>query len=349
MAFVNTIEGYADGATITPGTSGGASGNAFGTVQGTWNARTATAFNGTVSARCTLSATTGSNYVRADDATSGRSVARFELWWPGNPSGTATVFSGRYFDGTTDLGVYGLQIQASGIPQMFRTNSGTVITTSRPGSSPFGAVGWYPIELAYTPGASSTTARLEYRVLNASETVLFEWAPGTDIDVGTTAATNRHRVGQATSTVWASPYFDIDTPRVESKASGWLGAYVPTNAPPTAGLTVLPTGTLEPGQSFTLTLTDADSDGTVVARSLTQTAGTTVTLSGSGGSGSTRTGEAPYTLAGDTVTFQYVTTDDDGATSVAAAVSIPVLRATERIVVTGGPSPVEVPARLSAV
>ena len=83
---------------------------------------------------------------------------------------------------------------------------------------------------------------------------------------------------------------------------------------------------IEPRATVTLDGTGStDPDGTIAAYAWTQTAGTTVTLSSSAAAQPTFT--APLTLAGETLTFSLVVTDNVGATSSPDTVDITVLPA----------------------
>jgi hypothetical protein len=90
---------------------------------------------------------------------------------------------------------------------------------------------------------------------------------------------------------------------------------------------------LEPGVTVTLDGSATDSDGTVSSLVWTQTGGSpTVTLSGSGNDPCTF--EAPYTIAGTTLTFTLTATDNLGATHTdTATVTVP--PCTERAAIGG--------------
>lgn len=109
----------------------------------------------------------------------------------------------------------------------------------------------------------------------------------------------------------------------------------PTNVAPVSGISADMTTNVTPGTTVTLTLTDSDSDGTVVSRNFRQISGTTVATSGTPGNGAAITFTAPPTLSGDTLVFGYKVTDDGGAESTEATVSITVLPAPARMVVDG--------------
>lgn len=206
---------------------------------------------------------------------------------------------------------------------------------------------WVVQDLVNVQGttASNGTIKSRLRRLSDMSTIVGSYvATNRDAGVIGTDVINSFRYGKTTSAA-VLPAFYIAEIAADPAAVDWLpdpGG----NVVPLSGLVADLTTDVEPGTTVTLTLSDSDADGTVITRTLTQTAGPTVTLSGSGG---TRTFEAPYTLAGTTLTFQYVVIDDDGASSDPATESITVLRATERTVTVGGASPTEVPARITVV
>jgi hypothetical protein len=206
---------------------------------------------------------------------------------------------------------------------------------------------WVVQDLVVVEGTTSANGTVKSRLRRLSDlsTVVASYSSTTrDAGVVGTDVINSFRFGKTTSTA-VLPEFRIAEVAADPAATDWLpdpGG----NVVPISGIAADLSTDVEPGRTVTLTLSSSDADGTVVSSSLTQTAGPTVTLSGSG---ATRTLETPYTLTGTTLTFQYTVTDDDGATSTPATVSITVLRATERIVTVGGASPVEVPARITTV
>jgi hypothetical protein len=104
-----------------------------------------------------------------------------------------------------------------------------------------------------------------------------------------------------------------------------------SNTPPTANAGFDQVD-VEPYSIIALVGTDSDIDGTVVSRNWTQTAGSpTVTLSGTGAS---RILEAPGTIAGTTLTFQYSVTDNGGSTTT-DTMNLVTLPVTERAVING--------------
>jgi hypothetical protein len=120
---------------------------------------------------------------------------------------------------------------------------------------------------------------------------------------------------------------------------------VASNAAPTANA-----GTdqvdVEPYTTVTLTGSGTDSDGTIASYAWTQTGGTTVTLSGTG---TTRTFTAPALMAGDTLTFTLVVTDNLGATSTADTVTVTVLPHNEWYRTGGAWVPINTGVRVGGV
>lgn len=103
--------------------------------------------------------------------------------------------------------------------------------------------------------------------------------------------------------------------------AGWAANGTPTNQAPSVTVAASPASP-QPGETVTLTATASDPDGTIASYSWTQTAGPTVTLAGAG---ATRTFTAPYRRPIDgaaTLTFQVVATDNGGAVSPAASVTL---------------------------
>lgn len=206
---------------------------------------------------------------------------------------------------------------------------------------------WLVLDLVVVEGSTASNGTIKGRLRRLSDlaTVVASYtSTARDAGVIGTDVINSLRVGKTTSGA-VLPALYLAQVQGIAGATDWLpdpGG----NVAPLASITSDATGAVEPGATITLTLGDSDADGTVTTRTLTQTAGATAAPAGSG---STRTVVAPYTLAGTTLTYQYVVTDDDGATSTPVSTSIEVLPATERIVITGGASPVEAPARIEVV
>jgi hypothetical protein len=169
---------------------------------------------------------------------------------------------------------------------------------------------------------------------------------------GTAAALSNPFSAVATKTLiggTSAQTFDAPTISSPSEYNAVSFVFAPgtVNLPPTATLTADKTSAVEPGETVTLTLGYAD-DVAVTSVSLTQPDGEVVELIGTGGSGSTRYFVAPYTLYGDILTFSLIVSDGTLSSS-PATVGIEVLMATERVVITGGSSPVEIPLIVQTV
>lgn len=227
--FSQNFDGFSAGAAITTGSSGGQS--TIANVQGTATATSTNAIAGTISAEITVSA--GSQYIRMDNVgATGRCGTRFKFKYPGAPSTQGSLVVMRNND-ATEVGICGVQVMSTGIFQMIRGNSGTAITESRPGSALLSAGDEAWVSMWYAPGATTSTARLGYRIYAADgTTVLHEWAPATDYDVGTTGSATRYRYMQVPA--WATPAVVIDEIWGGDLASGWA---TPPLAPPTTVVT----------------------------------------------------------------------------------------------------------------
>lgn len=105
--------------------------------------------------------------------------------------------------------------------------------------------------------------------------------------------------------------------------SAWTLVYAPDNARPVANPG--PTLVVEPFAPFDLNGSASTDDVSVASYTWTQLSGTPVTLTGTG---AVRTvAEAPASADGETLTFQLVVTDDEGAVSNPATVTVTVLPA----------------------
>jgi hypothetical protein len=114
-------------------------------------------------------------------------------------------------------------------------------------------------------------------------------------------------------------------PAASGNAVGIQIALTPSNAAPTANAGP-DQSDVAAGATFTLDGSgSSDPDGTIASYTWTQTAGDPVTLSDS--TAQKPTGTAPSTSSPQTLTFQLVTTDNDGATSTPDTVNIGVLAA----------------------
>ncbi|GAA4627250.1 hypothetical protein [Cellulomonas oligotrophica] len=204
---------------------------------------------------------------------------------------------------------------------------------------------WVVRDLVVVEGADATSGTVKARLRRLADltTVVASYASATrDAGIVGVDVINSFRFGKLTAGA-VLPAMYLAQVQAVAGATDWLPD-PGTNVIPVASLTANVTGPVEPGTTVTLTLADSDPDGTITTRTLTQVAGPTAAPVGAGAA---RTVLAPYTLAGTTLAYAYTVVDDDGATSAPASVSIDVLPATERIVVMGGPTPVEVPGYLA--
>lgn len=336
-----------NGTVVTPANSGGSSGDAFSTA----NPGTPAGFTystdltnpitgGTVGKVAVSAGTVAENRWTLGDTTSAADqlVIRFTA------APTTASDDINQLRGTVQN--TGLRLHTDGTLRPL--NLGSEITV--PGSANWTIVNnvWYVIDRNIVEG-TSTTGRIRYKVRTFADlsTTVFSYDTLAVKNAGVvgTDVMNSWRVGKITSTSNQPAYYLAQVG--VSTDTGLTYMVDPgANVAPTSIVDADVLSNVEPGQTVTLTLTDSDVDGTIVTRTLTQVAGPTVTLSGSG---TTRTFTAPYTLAGTTVQFTYQVVDDDGASSIADAVSIDVLAATERIVTVGGTVPTEVPLIVSFV
>lgn len=146
-------------------------------------------------------------------------------------------------------------------------------------------------------------------------------ATGTVLDIearGTTAMSSAYML--PTSTVTANPTWTLSPSVSTAFVSTSYGA---TNIAPTANAGP-DQSSIEPFSIVTLDGSASnDPDGTIATYAWSQTAGPTVTLSSTSVVNPTFT--APATLAGTTLTFSLVVTDNSGASSTADTVNIAVV------------------------
>lgn len=165
-----------------------------------------------------------------------------------------------------------------------------------------------------------------------AETITWGGSLATDLTAitGTTTTTQTHLGSEAISAAGATGTRTVTmAPQSTTVGQMFILNAAATNAAPTANAGTDQTD-IEPRTTVTLDGTGStDSDGTIAAYAWTQTAGTTVTLSSATAAQPTFT--APLTLAGETLTFSLVVTDDDGATSSADTVNVTVLPASAAV------------------
>lgn len=210
-------------------------------------------------------------------------------------------------------------------------------TTALTMSNALTAGHWYRIEAQVSSDAAAGTVALQYFLDNAGSAVESKSASSQNTVGGNMTTVRRGCTSSGASgslTNWT-----FDNLQAEDGTLTALGAF-PTNLPPTANAGP-DQANIEPYSTVTLDGSgSSDPDGTVASYAWTQTAGTAVTLSSSTAQKPTFT--APPTVAGTTLTFSLVVTDNLGATSSADTVNITVLPHTLWRIETGSPSPVQV-------
>lgn len=255
--YSNSFEGGTDGTTWTAPTSGGGSGTALTTAQGTGAVfifSAAAACQGSLGLRMTI----GSNasYVRGDDPRSDASPSlrggmRRGFKYHSQP--TATVFIGQVRT-QTDANVVSATILNTGAIRII-VGASTTLYTSSTGLMTAGSL--YNFELIYTPGASTTTATIEFRLAGNDDTQILAQT-FTNVDVGTTDPAARFRFGGMSGTTgWTYDY--MDSLRWGHKATGWFGPIA--NQLPVAS--VPPYQNLSTPGSTTVTVIASDSDGSI--------------------------------------------------------------------------------------
>ncbi|HYH74507.1 MAG TPA: PKD domain-containing protein [Candidatus Saccharimonadales bacterium] len=313
----NSAAGGTSGGAVTVGNSGGASGNAWQTVNGgsAWtytNARTARGIMG----------------YQCDMATMTAAVLQWQL-------PTLAEHYGRVYFNWTGFGVAAdaiVRLWATGFSEAFRVEVNTaqhVVMRDFSGSrftsaNALAANTWYRLE--WHAVSSTTVGQLELRLYIADQT--------TPIETFTSAATLNIRA--ETSWIQVGPslastmnpgaprkYFDEIV--IGSAAGGWIGkaAGQEINQAPTAnaGADIA----LEPHETYYLQGSATD-DGTIANWSWRQISGTAVTLS------STTTQSPSFTvpaiIGGDTLVFGLTVTDDRGGVSAEDTVTITALTPT---------------------
>lgn len=303
LILQNTAEGGTDGTTVTTANSGAGSGDAFATVQGTWTYEADAARGGTLGFRLTTDAT--ARYLRGDDPSpDGRGGASGWFYYPGTaPTASYAIYGART---AADAQLGSLNVYTDGKVYLY-TRTGARVTAA--GTTTALTEGWHRFMFLLTPGASTTTARVEVKVWDAAATVLLDHDTGTTWDAGVTDPVARNRFGGMTSSSGLAS-FDVDNLRWGHVASGDIPDVA--NVPPE--VSPIPVQNVTPGSTVTVTVTAADPDGTVAAHASSVVAArstSTPTLTGA------TTPEFTFTAptAGNLVTLQSVVTDNLGATT----------------------------------
>lgn len=308
VIYSNTFDAGTDGATWTAAASGGGNGTALVTAQGTGATFTYNAALAAVNGPLGLAITAGSSatYIRGDDprsdsAPATRSGMRRAFRYNGTPS--AAVFLGQIRT-LTDANVASFTIQSTGAIRIIAGASANAYTSST-GLLTSGVK--YFFELLYTPGATTTTATLEFRVSDSTDATTILTQTLTNVDVGTTDPGQRFRFSGFSGTItnWGTDY--IDSIRWGHKATGWLGPIA--NQLPVVSVPAYQN--LSTPGATTVTAIASDSDGTVAtylwSREATKsTASPTLTNTGNA------TVNVASFPAGNLVTLKLVVTDNDG-------------------------------------
>jgi hypothetical protein len=322
VTLVNSFEGITSGTAVTDGNSGGASGDAFDAVAGTVVAQAGAAHIGSIGLRASLAASTDS-YCAWNVSGTNHYVRTYFQVPPAGATHNMRLILG--YTGATKNWEVRLTVTAH-LLDILTGGSQRIFLGADGASGPLTPGDWYRAESRVHAGGA------ELRLYDAAGTLLDSgtWSgtptPGTQVRFGLNNSSN------ATQTV--------DEDAVGYSDTDWLGAAAAANTPPTVDAGI--PQTVEPWSTVTLTGSASDPDGTVTSRLWTQTSGTVVTLSGA--ATDIATFDAPASIAGETLGFEFAATDDDGAESTDTT-TVTVLPVTERAVVGG----VEVPLRMLGV
>lgn len=303
--FFNRFDGGTDGSQVTVANSSNGGNSALSYIfynngsfpSGNPNIvySSTAAMSGSLGCRLTLG--TSSTYIAYEDLSGAgdRSVTRFPIRFPSNPTATATIFVLRSSSGLMAQAIIRTtgQIRVADAAT-FQTASDFALSTN--------TVYW--TEIAVTRGTTTSNGRIELRVFSADATTqVWSWDSGATLNTGT-ALPQVCRWPTATSSVGWS-YVDLDDIQWDSnKSTGWLGAI--NNIPPSVSVSA-DKSTAFPGETVTLTATTTDSDGTIVSTGWSTTVGTLV------GTGLTRTLAVPPSLTDQSATITFSATDDGGA------------------------------------
>ncbi|MGB4762070.1 MAG: hypothetical protein WBP12_01775 [Candidatus Saccharimonas sp.] len=332
--LINTAEGGTNGVTVSTANTGGLSGNAADTVTiGSGNTiifSNANPAHGTLGYEMNYSTTAGGS-LRWNVDESSRLVHSFYVKLSTLPTAQEYLGAIRNSGGNMCIACIG-----SDGKFIMQNAAGTGISASR-ATNAFPVDQFIRIEIAATKGTTTGNGSIEYAYyLGNGTTPLASWSSNTQ-NAGTTNVAQviigRNTAATEERIVW------YDTIRAQALNSGWIGPYSTQNTLPVAELGPN-IGDIEP---FSTQLVDgsasSDSDGgSVVQYTFRQISGPAVSLSGSG---ATRTYKAPGTLAGTTVTFGLIVTDDqDGASSEDTVVHT-ILKVNERAIIGGVQVPIE--------
>lgn len=337
--ITNTAEGGTSNTVPTTANTGGASGDAASLVNiGAGNALVFSDFipaHGDMGYGFTYGTTSGGN-VQWDIADADRVVLSFYVVIESLPTATEYLGSIRNASGNMCIACIG-----SDGKLIMQNSAGAGISASR-ATDTFPVDQNVRVEMAVRKGTSTTDGLIEYAYyLGDSPTAVYTWSSSAQ-NTGTTDVARvligRNTTATQTRTVW------YDTIRAQAVSSGWIGPYQEVNLAPTANLggNVI---NIEPYTVQTISgASSVDNDvGTIASYAFRQISGSpTVTLAGSGAS---RTYTAPGTIAGTTLTFGLIVTDNQGAESTEDTVTHTIFPVTERAAVGG----LEIPMQITSV
>lgn len=321
QVYTNIAEGGTDGTAATGGVggnTGGASGDYFANIQGTWTFEADAAKAGPLGYQQTLTGT--AQYLRGDDPTAtGRGGAGGWFYYPGGTlSGSATIVGLRT---ALDAQLGSLNIFNTDSKVYFYNRAGTRQTTNGSGSSVALTTGWYRFMIMETPGGSTTTARIESKLWDAAGTLLMNHDTGTTYDAGTTDPVGRVRFSGNTTATGLTVWW-MDQLRWGHVATGDIGDVA--NLPPVISSITANQSVTAGATGVTATVVASDPDGTIASYAwsvVTAESSATPTLSGA----STNTVSLTAPAAGNVVVLQCVVTDSGGATTTATTeVRVPV-------------------------
>lgn len=196
--FTNSAAGGAAGTAATPTNTGGGSGDAFHfhDVTGTWEF-SSTAAHGTLGYRIV------GNAARAFFGWNGRNTMnmsfRTYIRMTNRPAAEMQIVTAR--NATTYAG--GLNLTPTGILKVTKTGGAPIYT----GTTVLALNTWYRLEMAWSPGTSTTTGRVWYSLFQGDSTTAVENFSAVNTDLGVAALTGI-QMGKHTATNDWEAYFD---------------------------------------------------------------------------------------------------------------------------------------------
>lgn len=325
--MTNSCEtGIATGTGVTNANSDdGSAGDAFSTSVGTTSTM---AFSSVQKAHGSLSylltvASTESTYAQWTVTAGAALSMRFYVYFTTTPSSTSLICQVRN-------GAQAAQIGLGSDLRLRVQNAASADLTGASGAN-WGAVSlstWYRIEMVVTKGTTTSDGRIQAKVfpLDSTTPVSTMTLDNAATNTGTVdmSSVRFGRAGAATTS--AAQVFYIDDMAAQDSAS-FLGP-VGSNIPPTV-TPVASTYTFVKGASGTFAWTEADTDGTVSSRTVTRISGPGSAPSLTSTTTTSRT--ATWATQGIHV-YEIVATDNGGATSAAATITVVVTDTSARSV-----------------